>query len=235
MRPLAEEKQISLQCEPCNQSLAVACSPGVLVSMLLNFIGNAIKYMGEAPLREVSVRVSDLGRLVRVTVEDTGPGIPPALHSRLFVPHVRGAEARFLASAWGSRPFDDSPKGTREASEWSQIRPAGAASGSSFPSGRSRRARRLEAPTTIRDESEVGVDDGHESCASPSRVARPSTSPPGSAVRGGLAVDSNGVYVTRTARSSYMLAPGTSRTQHAAEDTYLWARRGSSANRQRCP
>ncbi len=93
LRPVAEEKEIRIACEAPAATSVVACSPGVLVSILSNLLGNAVKYMGDAPVREVTVRVREAERTVRVDVEDTGPGIPEALRSTVFDPHVRGAEA----------------------------------------------------------------------------------------------------------------------------------------------
>lgn len=93
IRPAAEEREIRIDCEPPAPTIVVACGPGVLVSILSNLIGNAVKYMGDAPVREVKVRVREVGRTVRVEVEDTGPGIPAALLPRVFDPHVRGAES----------------------------------------------------------------------------------------------------------------------------------------------
>jgi signal transduction histidine kinase len=69
---------------------AVACSPGVLLSVLGNLLRNAIKYLGEAPVRKVSLRVRRRRGRVLFEVEDTGPGIPPSLGSRIFEPYVRG-------------------------------------------------------------------------------------------------------------------------------------------------
>jgi signal transduction histidine kinase len=71
--------------------LDVACSAGVLTSMVQNLVSNAIKYMGSAPVRRVTLRASAAAGRARVEIEDTGPGIPPALQHRMFQPFVRGA------------------------------------------------------------------------------------------------------------------------------------------------
>jgi signal transduction histidine kinase len=73
--------------EPCQ----AACSPGVLTSMLANLVRNAVKHMGEAKVRAVTVRARSTADVVRVEVEDTGPGIPPELESVVFEPFARGA------------------------------------------------------------------------------------------------------------------------------------------------
>jgi signal transduction histidine kinase len=71
--------------EPC----ILACSPGVLGSVLSNLLRNAAKYMSDSALKQITVRVRDKGSRVRVEVEDTGPGIPAGLEGRIFEPYVR--------------------------------------------------------------------------------------------------------------------------------------------------
>lgn len=50
--------------------------------VIANFVGNAIKFTPASGRIRVSVRVSNTG--VRVSVSDTGPGIPPEFHERIF-------------------------------------------------------------------------------------------------------------------------------------------------------
>ena len=71
---------------PC----AIYGHAGVLASVIENLTRNAVKYMGERTERRVDVRVEPRGSMVRVEVEDSGPGIPPALYDTIFDPHVRG-------------------------------------------------------------------------------------------------------------------------------------------------
>jgi signal transduction histidine kinase len=88
----AQEKEVEL-CIEESEDVDVACSSGVLVSMLSNLVGNAIKYMGDAPVRRVTVRTRGAHRRVRVEVQDTGPGISKEMQQRIFDPHVRGVQA----------------------------------------------------------------------------------------------------------------------------------------------
>lgn len=67
----------------------VACSPGVLESLISNLGRNAIRYMGNANVREIDIRVLDRGGRWRFEVEDTGPGIPGDQQHRIFEPHVQ--------------------------------------------------------------------------------------------------------------------------------------------------
>jgi signal transduction histidine kinase len=96
VRPAAEAAEIDLQIETSTrQELApghevqAACSAGVLSSVLTNLLGNAIKYMGDSPVRRVTARVICLPRKVRVEIEDTGPGIPADVQDSIFEPYVR--------------------------------------------------------------------------------------------------------------------------------------------------
>jgi len=71
----------------------VGCSAGVLSSLIDNLVSNAIKYMGDAEIREVTIRVFAEPETIRFEVEDTGPGIPPGLEETIFDPHVRGPDS----------------------------------------------------------------------------------------------------------------------------------------------
>jgi signal transduction histidine kinase len=72
----------------------VACSEGVYLSLLGNLARNAIKYMGNATTRCITVTVVDEGASVRTEVADTGPGIPERSLPVLFEPYFRGDNAR---------------------------------------------------------------------------------------------------------------------------------------------
>jgi signal transduction histidine kinase len=92
MLPMAQEQGIDLVLDPFPK-VDLACSPGVLTSLVSNLIGNAIKYMGDAWVRQVEVRVREARALVRLEVEDTGPGVRPEMRGRIFDPYVRGADS----------------------------------------------------------------------------------------------------------------------------------------------
>ncbi|HTP26071.1 MAG TPA: HAMP domain-containing sensor histidine kinase [Anaeromyxobacteraceae bacterium] len=78
--------EVISELSPCT----AACDVGVLTSVVSNLIVNAIKYLGEGPVRRIEVRARPKGGLVRIEVEDTGPGLPPELVERVFDPYVRG-------------------------------------------------------------------------------------------------------------------------------------------------
>ncbi|HEY1553524.1 MAG TPA: HAMP domain-containing sensor histidine kinase [Kofleriaceae bacterium] len=85
------------QAQQCNATLALArvpagaaaCSPGVLTSIVTNLVSNALKYLGDAPVRRVAVRVVDAGERWHFEVRDTGPGIPAAQQQRIFEPYYQ--------------------------------------------------------------------------------------------------------------------------------------------------
>jgi len=86
--PLAERAGVELRCEPF-APCAVACSSGILVTVLSNLTQNAIKYL-EGDVRVVRLRVLPQAERVRFEVIDTGTGIPAELHASIFEPFVRG-------------------------------------------------------------------------------------------------------------------------------------------------
>jgi signal transduction histidine kinase len=71
---------------------SVACSSGVLYSIVSNLVTNALKYLGDATVRKVRLRVRDHSARVQFEVEDTGRGVPPSLARSIFEPYVRGRE-----------------------------------------------------------------------------------------------------------------------------------------------
>jgi signal transduction histidine kinase len=123
LAPVADEKDIEL-CVAEVGPEEVVSSAGVLTSLISNLAVNAVKYMGDAPIRRVTLRARAVGNRVRVEVEDTGPGIPRALHARIFDPYVRGGDSgapglglglatvRRLAEAHGGQVGVDSREGS---------------------------------------------------------------------------------------------------------------------------
>ena len=89
LRPAADATGVALRvdgAEPCH----VQCAPGILTSIVSNLAQNAMKYMGARPARRITVRLLPGASLVRVEIEDTGPGIPPGALDQIFLPYVRG-------------------------------------------------------------------------------------------------------------------------------------------------
>jgi signal transduction histidine kinase len=93
VEPDARARGVTLQVELAAPG-AVACDPGMLGSLVSNLVRNAVKYVGTGPDRRVAVRARRAGRVVRLEVEDNGPGLPEGLGTRSFEPFVRGPGAR---------------------------------------------------------------------------------------------------------------------------------------------
>ncbi len=93
VEPVAAAAGVSIE-RASGTDAAVPCSPGVVTSMLANLVQNAIKFLGDAPVRRVVIRSSTSASRVRVEVEDTGPGIPASVLPTLFHPYTRGPDVR---------------------------------------------------------------------------------------------------------------------------------------------
>ena len=91
LRPLAEQRGVSVLTQAA-PGASVACSPGLLMSLVANLVRNAIVHMGASEVRRVVIRASRVSgeEWIRIEVEDTGPGVPAALGDRIFEPFVRG-------------------------------------------------------------------------------------------------------------------------------------------------
>jgi signal transduction histidine kinase len=69
--------------------VAVRCSQPLLHTVLVNLLGNAVKFVRGRPRREVSISARVAGPWCEIAVSDTGPGIPPDWQTRVFAPFVR--------------------------------------------------------------------------------------------------------------------------------------------------
>jgi signal transduction histidine kinase len=71
---------------PCD----LACSPGVLSSIILNLVQNAIKHMSPGRARrEVRIVAKVESSHAHIEVADTGAGLPAEMRERVFEPYVR--------------------------------------------------------------------------------------------------------------------------------------------------
>lgn len=89
IRPLAVAANVRISVdESRNKETYVTADRQRLQQVLLNLLSNAVKYNRENGCVDVSFGALGSGR-VRITVADTGPGIPPEHQCRLFTPFER--------------------------------------------------------------------------------------------------------------------------------------------------
>jgi len=91
VRTLASAKQINVLCESHTEAL-IRADEALLRRMLLNLLDNAIKYTPAGG--SISLICSTQADSYQLSVKDTGPGIPPELHARVFERFFRADKAR---------------------------------------------------------------------------------------------------------------------------------------------
>jgi signal transduction histidine kinase len=91
LRPVAAEKVIALETTLREPSILVWADWHKINQVLMNLIGNAIKF---TPVQgRVTVSASrNGGESVQVSVSDTGPGVPPEEKKKIFAKFYRIAE-----------------------------------------------------------------------------------------------------------------------------------------------
>jgi len=87
MRPLASEKGLRLEAEVPPTLPPLEADPVRLKQILLNLLSNAIKFSNEG---RIDVRARPSGRMVRISVTDTGIGITPEAQKLIFEEFVQG-------------------------------------------------------------------------------------------------------------------------------------------------
>jgi signal transduction histidine kinase len=117
MRPLAAKKAIAFQVESDDRIAPFPMDAARIKQVLLNLVGNAIKFTPEGgavrvtahrvdsstrQLVESSRAVDTDGDWVEVAVADTGPGISPENHERIFLEFQQAQTARDAAKPEGT-------------------------------------------------------------------------------------------------------------------------------------
>jgi signal transduction histidine kinase len=83
VRPLAGDKGLALRLELANAPLPLVHDPARLRQVILNLVGNAVKYTDSGEVAVRAWRDDDRGE-IWVVVADTGIGIPRERQARLF-------------------------------------------------------------------------------------------------------------------------------------------------------
>lgn len=87
VEPQAITKGLALAMRSCPPGLIVRVDRIKAEQIVLNLLSNAVKFT--PPGGRVSVGCAAAGGTARITVEDSGPGIPPEKHEAIFAPFVQ--------------------------------------------------------------------------------------------------------------------------------------------------
>lgn len=88
LRPIADSHGVRLEAEFDSTADDILGDAHRLQQIVSNLVNNAIKYTPEGG--EVAVRLERIGETAKLTVKDTGVGIPPAMLSRIFEKFEQG-------------------------------------------------------------------------------------------------------------------------------------------------
>ena len=89
--PQLRESGLEFRCPACESELVVRVDRTHAVQILVNLVGNAIKFT--PPGGRVSLEAAAVNESVRITVTDTGVGIAPAELEHIFEPFVQAHAA----------------------------------------------------------------------------------------------------------------------------------------------
>lgn len=89
VEPLAAAKRQQLQLDALSDMLEVEADPQRLQQILVNLLSNAVKFTPEGGVVGLELANDDMHRQVRLTVWDTGIGIPSSELGRLFQPFTQ--------------------------------------------------------------------------------------------------------------------------------------------------
>lgn len=97
--PQFREKEVQLTLCRADEELSVRADADQLIGILTNLLGNAVKFTPVGG--DVRLLCESDERRVRLSVRDTGLGIPPELHERVFEPFFQ-VESGFTRTAAGT-------------------------------------------------------------------------------------------------------------------------------------
>jgi signal transduction histidine kinase len=82
VQPDAERRGVSVRFESAQPSVPVCGDPDLLKEAIMNVVTNGLEAMKSGG--ELDIAVSEGDRECKITIRDTGPGIPAAQHERVF-------------------------------------------------------------------------------------------------------------------------------------------------------
>lgn len=101
MQPQGRAKQITLEERPCLAAVQVLADRDMILQVLLNLMGNAVKYTRAGGHITVVLSADENERLARIAVIDTGVGVPQPDLPHLFEKFYRVVSHRKLAEGTG--------------------------------------------------------------------------------------------------------------------------------------
>lgn len=113
---------VPLQVESGNSDLAITCRPAEISQVLLNLVGNALDAIENLPEKWIKIRAEAKDGKVQISVEDSGPGIPPSLCDKILEPFFTTKEvgkgtglglsiSKSIVESHGGRIFIDKQAG----------------------------------------------------------------------------------------------------------------------------
>jgi signal transduction histidine kinase len=92
----AAEKGVSLDVQIAEPSLVIETDPLKLRQILLNLLGNAIKFTDKGA---ITVEARSTGRALKIRIIDTGSGVPQRMHNLIFEPFVQADQSTTRAKS----------------------------------------------------------------------------------------------------------------------------------------
>lgn len=82
LKSLADEKQISIECQSPDEKIMVYCDKDRTLQVLTNIVGNAIKFSDKQS--SITVSIKEIDNTVEISVQDEGPGIEAEESEQIF-------------------------------------------------------------------------------------------------------------------------------------------------------
>lgn len=96
LAPLVDEHRLRIELALAGDAPRVRCDPPRVEQVLVNLIGNALKFAPAGSAIEITSRAIDVdgAPFVEIAVLDEGPGVDPRDRERIFEPYVQAGERR---------------------------------------------------------------------------------------------------------------------------------------------